>query len=67
MFTQKSGDFAEHLILYWLSKYGYESARVDHTGIDLTARNKVLLQKLKKFRRFAVKLIFIRLNRTTDG
>ena len=32
------GDFAEALVLYWLSKYGYECARVDHTGIDLIAR-----------------------------
>jgi hypothetical protein len=34
-----TGDFAEGLVLYWLSKYGYECARVDHTGIDLIARN----------------------------
>ena len=34
-----TGDFAEYLVLYWLSKYGFESARVDHTGIDLIARN----------------------------
>jgi hypothetical protein len=34
-----SGDFAEAFVLYWLSKYGYECARVDHTGIDLIARN----------------------------
>lgn len=33
-----TGDFAEALVLYWLSKYGYECARVDHTGIDLIAR-----------------------------
>jgi len=33
-----TGDFAEHLVLYWLSKYGFECARVDHTGIDLIAR-----------------------------
>jgi hypothetical protein len=32
------GDFAEALVLYWLSKYGYECARIDHTGIDLIAR-----------------------------
>src|ERR1043166_5110523 len=32
-----TGDFAEGLILYWLSKSGYECARVDHTGIDLIA------------------------------
>ena len=34
-----TGDFAEGLVLYWLSKYGYECARVDHVGIDLIARN----------------------------
>ena len=34
-----TGDFAEHLVLYWLSKYGFECVRVDHTGIDLIARN----------------------------
>ena len=33
-----TGDFAEYLILYWLSKYGFECAKVDHTGIDLIAR-----------------------------
>ena len=27
-------------MLYWLSKYGFEAARVDHTGIDLIARNR---------------------------
>jgi len=36
-----TGDFAENLILYWLSKYGFECAKVDHTGIDLIARNSV--------------------------
>jgi hypothetical protein len=36
-----TGDFAENLILYWLSKYGFECAKVDHTGIDLLARNPV--------------------------
>lgn len=34
-----TGDFAEHLVLYWLSKYGCECARVDHTGIDVIGRN----------------------------
>ena len=34
-----TGDFGEALVLYWLSKYGFECARVDHTGIDLIARN----------------------------
>jgi hypothetical protein len=32
-----TGDFAEALVLYWLSKDGYECARIDHTGIDLIA------------------------------
>lgn len=34
-----TGDFGERLILYWLSKYGFECTFVDHTGIDLIARN----------------------------
>ena len=34
-----TGDFAEALVLYWLSKYGFECARVDHTGMDLIAKN----------------------------
>lgn len=34
-----TGDFGEALILYWLSKYGFECALVDHTGIDIIARN----------------------------
>jgi Holliday junction resolvase-like predicted endonuclease len=34
-----TGDFAENMVLYWLSKYGFECTRVDHTGIDLLARN----------------------------
>jgi hypothetical protein len=34
-----TGDYGEALVLYWLSKYGFECARVDHTGIDLIARN----------------------------
>jgi len=34
-----TGDFAERLVLYWLSKYGFECATLDHTGIDLIARN----------------------------
>ncbi|MDP2907177.1 MAG: hypothetical protein Q8O03_04515 [Nanoarchaeota archaeon] len=34
-----TGDFSESLILYWLSKYGFECANVDHTGIDIIARN----------------------------
>ena len=34
-----AGDFGEMLVLYWLSKYGFECAKVDHTGIDLIAAN----------------------------
>jgi hypothetical protein len=34
-----AGDFGETLVLYWLSKSGFECARVDHTGIDLIARH----------------------------
>lgn len=33
------GNFGEVTILYWLSEYGFESAIVDHTGIDIIARN----------------------------
>ena len=35
-----TGDFGEALVLYWLSKHGFECVSVDHTGIDLLARNK---------------------------
>jgi hypothetical protein len=35
-----AGDFGEALVLYWLSKGGFECAQVDHTGIDLIARNR---------------------------
>lgn len=34
-----TGNFCENVILYWLSKYGYECANVDHVGIDIIARN----------------------------
>lgn len=34
-----TGNFSEALVLYWLSKYGFECANVDHTGIDIIARN----------------------------
>ncbi len=34
-----TGDFAERLILYWLSKHGFECALVDHVGLDIIARN----------------------------
>src|SRR5262249_21485925 len=35
-----TGDFAEALILYWLSRSCYECARVNHTGIDIIASYK---------------------------
>ena len=34
-----TGNFGEHFVLYWLSKYGFECAQVDHVGIDLIAKN----------------------------
>lgn len=34
-----AGEFGEAVVLYWLSKYGFECAFVDHTGIDIIARN----------------------------
>jgi Holliday junction resolvase-like predicted endonuclease len=37
--SKLAGDFGETLVVYWLSKYGFECAKVDHTGIDLIARN----------------------------
>lgn len=39
-YTKISGDFGEHLILYWLSRSGFEAIRVDHTGIDVIAYHK---------------------------
>src|ERR1700733_11413468 len=33
-----TGDFAERLVLYWLSKYGFECAFADHVGLDIIAR-----------------------------
>lgn len=34
-----TGNFSENLVLYILSKHGFECANVDHTGIDIIARN----------------------------
>jgi hypothetical protein len=34
-----SGNFGENTILYLLSKSGFECALIDHTGIDILARN----------------------------
>jgi len=38
--SQITGDFAEAMVLYWLSRDAFECARVNHTGIDLLARNR---------------------------
>lgn len=34
---QITGDFGEHLVMYWLSKNGYECVHVRHIGIDIIA------------------------------
>jgi Holliday junction resolvase-like predicted endonuclease len=34
-----TGNFGERLVLYWLSKHGFECAYVDHVGIDIIANN----------------------------
>jgi Holliday junction resolvase-like predicted endonuclease len=39
MHSKITGEFGEHFILYWLSKRGFECVRVDHTGIDLIAKD----------------------------
>ena len=44
--TKIAGDYFEHFVLYWLSKYGFECARVDHTGIDLIANNPKTKEKM---------------------
>jgi len=31
------GNFGEYLMMYWLSKHGYECAHIDHVGIDIVA------------------------------
>jgi hypothetical protein len=41
-----AGDLGETLVLYWLSKYGFECAKVDHTGIDLIAHNPHTKQRM---------------------
>jgi len=32
-----TGEFGEHLVLYWLSKNGYESVHAQYIGIDIIA------------------------------
>jgi len=34
-----TGDFCEYLVLYLLSRDGFECVRVDHIGIDIIARD----------------------------
>ena len=41
-----TGDFGENLILYLLSKYGFECANVDHTGIDIIANNSLTKERM---------------------
>ena len=41
-----TGDFGETMVMYWLSKYGYDVARVDFTGIDLIAYNRKTKERL---------------------
>jgi hypothetical protein len=41
-----AGRFGENLVLYWLSKYGFECAYIDHTGIDVIAVNKKSKERL---------------------
>lgn len=40
------GEFGEHLVCNWLSRSGYEVARVDHTGIDVIAFSAMEDQRL---------------------
>lgn len=35
-----TGNFGELLVLYWLSKHGFECVLVDHVGLDIIARNR---------------------------
>jgi len=47
-----TGDFGEHMTLYLLSKHGFECALVDHTGMDIIARDH---KKLKRTMGISVK------------
>ena len=38
-----TGDLGEALVLYWLSKHGFECARVDHTGNDAVKLDATVL------------------------
>jgi Holliday junction resolvase-like predicted endonuclease len=41
-----AGRFGENLILYWLSKYGFESCNINHTGIDIIASNSTTKERM---------------------
>src|SRR5437870_5145344 len=44
--SKLTGDFGESLVLYWLSRHGFECALVDHTGIDIIATSPDSKQRL---------------------
>lgn len=41
-----TGNFGENLVCYWLSRRGYETAHVDHTGIDLISKRSKSKERL---------------------
>jgi Holliday junction resolvase-like predicted endonuclease len=41
-----AGDFGEAIVLYWLSKHGFEAARINHTGIDLIATRRGTTERM---------------------
>lgn len=41
-----TGDFGESLLMYWLSRSGYEATLVDYTGIDIVAYHKATKRRL---------------------
>jgi hypothetical protein len=41
-----TGRFGETLVLYWLSKHGFETCNVNHTGIDIIASNSHTKEKM---------------------
>lgn len=41
-----TGDFGESLLMYWLSKSGFEATLVDYTGIDIVAFHKATGRRL---------------------
>jgi len=44
--SKLTGDFGETMLMYWLSKHGYDVAKVDFTGIDLIAYNRKTKERL---------------------